>query len=72
MLRVSSTAYYCILTLLLTQNQALLSVFKGRSHELRDKESAIERCEVQLRDSPDETKCRLVVQMICRHGEDIV
>ncbi|KAK2861471.1 hypothetical protein FQN49_004167, partial [Arthroderma sp. PD_2] len=48
--------------------KALLSVFKGRAIDFKDKETAIERCEAQLFDSPDESECRLVVQMICKHG----
>ncbi|KAK2746636.1 hypothetical protein FQN57_002980 [Myotisia sp. PD_48] len=48
--------------------KALLSVFKGRVIDLRDKDTAIERCEVQLFDSPTETECRLVIQMICKLG----
>ncbi|PGH27058.1 hypothetical protein AJ80_01244 [Polytolypa hystricis UAMH7299] len=48
--------------------KALLSVFKGRSNDFKDKETAVERCEVELHDSPEETKCRLIVHMICRQG----
>lgn len=49
--------------------KALLSVFKGRAGDFKDKDTAIERCEAQLFDSPEETECRFVVQMICKHGE---
>ncbi|KAG5208316.1 DNA repair protein rad9 [Trichophyton interdigitale] len=48
--------------------KALLSVFKGRAGDFKDKDTAIERCEAQLFDSPEETECRFVVQMICKHG----
>lgn len=49
--------------------KALLSVFKGRAIDFKDKDTAIERCVTQLFDSPDESECRLVVQMICKHGK---
>ncbi|EFQ98269.1 DNA repair protein rad9 [Nannizzia gypsea CBS 118893] len=48
--------------------KALLSVFKGRAVDFKDKDTAIERCEAQLLDSPDEIECRLIVKMICKHG----
>ena len=48
--------------------QALLSVFKGRAGESRDKQTAVERCDVELHDSPDEAECRLHIQMICGQG----
>ncbi|OJD20211.1 hypothetical protein ACJ73_08455 [Blastomyces percursus] len=48
--------------------KALLSVFRGRVSDFKDRETAIERCEVRLQDSPDETQCRFIIQMICRHG----
>ncbi|EEH20637.2 hypothetical protein PABG_02868 [Paracoccidioides brasiliensis Pb03] len=47
---------------------ALLSVFRGRVSDFKDRETAIERCEVQFQDSPDETECRFIIRMICRHG----
>ncbi|KAK2784466.1 hypothetical protein FQN53_008455, partial [Emmonsiellopsis sp. PD_33] len=47
---------------------ALLSVFKGRVNDFKDRETAIERCEVRVQDGPDEAECRFVVRMICRHG----
>ncbi|KAI2020191.1 hypothetical protein LOZ45_005213 [Ophidiomyces ophidiicola] len=50
------------------QPQALLSVFKGRSLDFKDKDTAVERCEVQIFDEPDETECRAVIRMICKHG----
>ncbi|ODH51299.1 hypothetical protein GX48_02539 [Paracoccidioides brasiliensis] len=48
--------------------KALLSVFRGRVSDFKDRETAIERCEVQFQDSPDETECRFIIRMICRHG----
>lgn len=49
-------------------NKALLSVFKGRLGDVREKDTAVERCEVSIHDQPDETECRMIVKMICRHG----
>ncbi|GAM37014.1 DNA repair protein [Talaromyces pinophilus] len=37
--------------------KALLSVFKGRAGESRDKQTAVERCDIELHDSPDEAEC---------------
>ncbi|PGH16662.1 hypothetical protein AJ79_01534 [Helicocarpus griseus UAMH5409] len=48
--------------------KALLSVFRGRVSDFKDRETAIEYCEVQLQDDPSETECRFIVRMICRHG----
>ncbi|KAN0087368.1 Rad9 domain containing protein [Elaphomyces granulatus] len=42
--------------------KALLSVFKGRAVDSRDKDTAIERCE------PDQAECRLVIKMLCGKG----
>lgn len=53
---------------LLIQVQALLSVFKSRLGDVKEKDTAVERCEVSLQDRPDETECRMIVKMICRHG----
>ncbi|KAF9893882.1 hypothetical protein FE257_010052 [Aspergillus nanangensis] len=47
--------------------KALLSVFKGRASG-RDKDTAVERCEVELHDETDETECRLVIRMVCGLG----
>lgn len=49
-------------------NKALLSVFKGRLGDVRDKDTAVERCECHIQDQPDKTECRLIVKMVCRHG----
>lgn len=48
--------------------EALLSVFKGRLLEARERDAAIERCEVNIEERADKTECRLVVKMVCRHG----
>ncbi|KAN0076474.1 Rad9 domain containing protein [Elaphomyces granulatus] len=48
--------------------KALLSVFKGRAVDSRDKDTAIERCEVDLIDTPDQAECRLVIKMLCGKG----
>ena len=48
--------------------QALLSVFKGRLGDVRDKDTAVERCKCHIQDQPDKTECRLIVKMLCRHG----
>ncbi|PGH02227.1 cell cycle checkpoint control protein RAD9A [Blastomyces parvus] len=48
--------------------KALLSVFRGRVSDFKDRETAVERCEVRLQDSPDEAQCRFIIQMLCRHG----
>ncbi|KAF7587266.1 hypothetical protein BBP40_007505 [Aspergillus hancockii] len=45
--------------------KALLSVFKGKT---RDKDTAVERCDVELLETPNQTECRLVIKMICGLG----
>ena len=57
-----------IYTSLMTRYQALLSVFKGRLVDVREKDTAVERCEVCIQDRPDKTERRLIVKMVCRHG----
>ncbi|KAI4176297.1 MAG: hypothetical protein LQ343_001035 [Gyalolechia ehrenbergii] len=49
-------------------NKALLSVFKVRLGDLREKDTAVERCEVAIQDQADKTECRIIVKMVCRHG----
>lgn len=49
-------------------SQALLSVFKGRASE-KDKDTAVERCEVELHEGPEQTECRLVVRRLCGLGK---
>ncbi|KAE8351092.1 Rad9-domain-containing protein [Aspergillus coremiiformis] len=47
--------------------KGLLSVFKGKTGG-RDKDTAVERCEVELHERPDQTECRLAIKMICGLG----
>ncbi|GIJ98650.1 hypothetical protein Aspvir_000768 [Aspergillus viridinutans] len=47
--------------------KALLSIFKRRTTG-RDKDTAVERCEFELNEDPEETECRLVIRMICGLG----
>jgi len=49
-------------------SEALLSVFKGRLIDARERDTAIDSCEVSIQERPEKTECRLVVRMICRHG----
>ncbi|KAL4956363.1 Rad9-domain-containing protein [Aspergillus filifer] len=47
--------------------KALLSVFASRPNR-RDKDTAVERCEIEVHEDSDETECRLVIRMICGLG----
>lgn len=47
--------------------QALLSIFRGRVD--RNKDTAVERCDMELSEGPQQTECRLTVKMICGLGE---
>ncbi|KAL5339572.1 Rad9-domain-containing protein [Aspergillus crustosus] len=47
--------------------KALLSVFTGRGNR-REKDTAVERCEFEVQEDPNETECRLVIRMICGLG----
>ncbi|KAK1148627.1 hypothetical protein N8T08_008512 [Aspergillus melleus] len=47
--------------------KALLSVFKGRTSG-RNKDTGVERCEVDLYEDFDTAECRLVIKMICGLG----
>jgi hypothetical protein len=50
--------------------QALLSVFKGRVFDpSREKDTAIERCDVSVEDGEGKAKSRFVIKMVCRHGK---
>ena len=49
-------------------NKALQSVFKGRANDVRGREPVVERCDVTVQDQPDKMECRLVVKMVCKHG----
>ena len=52
---------------MLRVHQALLSVFKGRTSD-KDKDTAVERCEVEIHEDAQQTECRLVIRMICGLG----
>ncbi|PYH87913.1 DNA repair protein rad9 [Aspergillus ellipticus CBS 707.79] len=47
--------------------KALLSAFKAKSSG-RDKDTAIERCEVELQEGPSDVECKLIIRMICGLG----
>jgi hypothetical protein len=50
--------------------QALLSVFKGRvTDPAREKDTAVERCDVAIEDGEGKAKSRLIIKIVCRHGE---
>ncbi|KAL9025332.1 MAG: hypothetical protein Q9196_005823 [Gyalolechia fulgens] len=49
-------------------NKALLSVFKARLGDVKETDTAVERCEVSIQDQANKTECRIIVKMICRHG----
>ena len=49
--------------------QALLSVFKGRVVDpTREKDTAVERCDVSVEDGEEKTKSRFIIKIMCRHG----
>ncbi|KAK5955015.1 hypothetical protein OHC33_003694 [Knufia fluminis] len=48
------------------QNRALLSIFKKRQVDNKEKETSVERCEFELYARPDETECRLIIKLYCR------
>jgi hypothetical protein len=46
-----------------------LSVFKGRVVDPnREKDTAVERCDVSVEDGDGKAKSRFVIKIICRHG----
>lgn len=49
-------------------SQALLSIFKRRLAESRDKDIALETCECELQANPDQAECRLVFRHNCKQG----
>ncbi|KIN06167.1 hypothetical protein OIDMADRAFT_49656 [Oidiodendron maius Zn] len=50
-------------------NKALLSVFKGRATDpMREKDTAIERCDVTVEDGEGTGKSRFIIKIACRHG----
>ena len=48
------------------QNRALLSIFKKRQVDNKEKENPVERCDFELQAGADETECRLVIRLYCR------
>ncbi|EPS28867.1 hypothetical protein PDE_03813 [Penicillium oxalicum 114-2] len=53
--------FYCQILI-----KALLSIFRGRVD--RHKDTAVERCEMELHEDPQQAECRLTVKMICGLG----
>ncbi|PBP17691.1 DNA repair protein rad9 [Diplocarpon rosae] len=50
-------------------NKALLSVFKGRAIDpTREKDTAVEKCEIAIEDGEGKAKSRFVIKITCRHG----
>lgn len=50
-------------------NKALLSVFKGRVVDpTREKDTAVEKCDVSVEDGEGKAKSRFIIKMTCRHG----
>ncbi|KAM3148648.1 hypothetical protein ABEW05_011120 [Botrytis cinerea] len=51
-------------------NKALLAVFKGRigGDVFKEKDTAIEKCDVSIEDGDGATKSRFIVKILCRHG----
>lgn len=52
----------------LTSCKALLSIFKRRQNDLRDKEGGLESCDCELQANEDQAECRLVFRLNCRQG----
>ncbi|KIV89626.1 hypothetical protein PV10_07012 [Exophiala mesophila] len=50
------------------QNRALLSIFRRRLGDSRDKDTALESCDCELQASPDQTECRLIFRLNCKQG----
>ncbi|KAJ5320112.1 hypothetical protein PENANT_c025G04241 [Penicillium antarcticum] len=46
--------------------KALLSIFRGRID--RNKDTAVERCDMEIHEDSQQTECRLTVKMICGLG----
>ncbi|KAJ5787773.1 Rad9/DDC1 [Penicillium paradoxum] len=58
---VSMDRFYCQILI-----KALLSIFRGRID--RNKDTAVERCDMELHEDLQQTECRLTVKMICGLG----
>lgn len=52
----------------MTVVKALLSIFKRRSNDQRDKEGGLESCDCELQANEDQAECRLVFRLNCRQG----
>ncbi|KEF59798.1 uncharacterized protein A1O9_04646 [Exophiala aquamarina CBS 119918] len=50
------------------QIRALLSIFKRRLAESRDKDTALETCECELQANSDQAECRLIFRLNCKQG----
>ncbi|KAK5056046.1 hypothetical protein LTR84_012597 [Exophiala bonariae] len=50
------------------QIRALLSIFKRRLAESRDKDTALETCECELQANVDQAECRLIFRLNCKQG----
>lgn len=50
------------------QNRALLAIFRRRLADPRDKDVALERLDFELQARSDQTECRLIFRLICKHG----
>ena len=48
--------------------KALLSIFKRRLADQRDRDTALETCECELQANPDQAECRLIFRLNCRQG----
>ncbi|CAG7926066.1 unnamed protein product [Penicillium olsonii] len=46
--------------------KALLSIFRGRID--KNKDTAVERCDMEIHEDPQQAECRLTVKMICGLG----
>jgi cell cycle checkpoint control protein RAD9A len=47
-----------------------LSAFKGRVVDpAREKDTAVERCDVSVEDGEGKTKSRFIIKIVCRHGK---
>ena len=47
-----------------------MSAFKGRVVDpAREKDTAVERCDVSVEDGEGKTKSRFIIKIVCRHGK---
>ena len=45
-----------------------MSIFKRRLADTKEKDSALESCELELQAHPDQTACRLQFKLLCKQG----